>query len=160
MKQLEFEFTNLVKEHKTSIFTVCYMFSSDEDEVNDMFQETLVNLWRGYEKFRGESKISTWIWRVALNTCISWQRKKKETVPLDLSMKLYADDGDSDLSQIRMLHKRIQRLQPFDKAIVLLWLEGLSYQEIAEIMGVKESNVGVRLYRIKEQLKNQKQEEE
>lgn len=160
MKQLEFEFTNLVKEHKTSIFTVCYMFSSDEDEVNDMFQETLVNLWRGYEKFRGESKISTWIWRVALNTCISWQRKKKETLPLDLSMKLYSDDGDSDLSQIRMLHKRIQRLQPFDKAIVLLWLEGLSYQEIAEIMGVKESNVGVRLYRIKEQLKNQKQEEE
>lgn len=77
----EQEFTNLVNEHKATIYTVCYMFSKDEDEVNDLFQDILINLWRGIETFKGDSKVSSWIYRVSLNTCISAERKKR--IPTD-----------------------------------------------------------------------------
>ena len=67
----------MVREHKSTVYTVCYMFSKDTDEVNDLFQEVLINLWKGFDSFRGESKVDTWIWRIVLNTCISDDRKKK-----------------------------------------------------------------------------------
>lgn len=76
MKEKEKEFEQIVREHKNTIYTVCFMFSKDTDEVNDLFQETLINLWRGFENFRGDSSVKTWIWRVSLNTCISSERKK------------------------------------------------------------------------------------
>ena len=77
MDNKETEFAQIVKEHKNTIYTVCYMFSKDSDEVADLFQEVLINLWRGFEKFRGESSVSTWVWRVSFNTCITFERKKK-----------------------------------------------------------------------------------
>lgn len=155
MKSLELEFAQIVKEHKSTIYTVCYMFSKDEDEVADLFQDILIKLWEGFGKFRGESNINTWIYRVSLNTCISAERKKKrkgEILPLTMDVNLF-DDGDEDLKQVRMLQKRISALGPFDRAIVLLWLENLSYEEIASIVGISVKNVSVRLFRIKEQLK-------
>ena len=76
----EQEFSQLVHEHKSSIYTVCYMFSKDEDEVNDLFQEILINLWRGIDSFKGEAKLSSWIYRISLNTCISADRKKKRAL--------------------------------------------------------------------------------
>ena len=81
MNNQEQQFAQLVREHKSTIYTVCYMFSHDEDEVNDLFQETLINMWKGINSFREESKISTWIYRVALNTCLLQERKKKREVP-------------------------------------------------------------------------------
>ena len=131
------------------------MFSKDEEEVADLFQDILVNLWNGFAKFRGDSSERTWIYRVALNTCISAERKKKrkgETVPLDMNINLF-DDSVEDMKQVRMLQNRISRLGPFDRAIVLLWLEGMPYDEIAAIVGITTKNVSVRLYRIKEELK-------
>ncbi len=136
------------------------MFSKDEDEVADLFQDILINLWKGFSKFRGESNIKTWIYRVSLNTCISSDRKKKrkgETVPLDMNINLF-DDSQEDTKQIRMLQGRISRLGPFDRAIVLLWLENLSYDEIGAIVGITAKNVSVRLFRIKEQLRNMSDE--
>lgn len=136
------------------------MFSKDEDEVADLFQDILINLWKGFPKFRGESSVRTWIYRVSLNTCISSERKKKrkgETVPLDLDINLF-DDSMEDLKQIRLLQSRISRLGPFDRAIVLLWLENLSYDEIGAIVGITAKNVSVRLFRIKEQLRNMSDE--
>ena len=136
------------------------MFSKDEDEVADLFQDILINLWKGFSKFRGESNIRTWIYRVSLNTCISSDRKKKrkgETVPLDMNINLF-DDNQEDTKQIRMLQGRISRLGPFDRAIVLLWLENLSYDEIGAIVGITAKNVSVRLFRIKEQLRNMSDE--
>jgi RNA polymerase sigma-70 factor (ECF subfamily) len=136
------------------------MFSKDEDEVADLFQDILVNLWKGFENFRGESSVRTWIYRVSLNTCISADRKKKrkgETVPLDMSINLF-DDSAEDIRQVRMLQNRISRLGPFDRAIVLLWLENLSYDEIGAIVGISAKNVSVRLFRIKEQLRNMSDE--
>ncbi|MBE6243129.1 MAG: sigma-70 family RNA polymerase sigma factor [Bacteroidales bacterium] len=160
MDTLELDFARTVREHKGTIYTVCYMFSKDEEEVADLFQDILVNLWKGFAKFRGESSVRTWIYRVSLNTCISAERKKKrkgETVPLDMDINLF-DDSVEDLKQIRMLQNRISRLGPFDRAIVLLWLENLSYDEIGAIVGITAKNVSVRLFRIKEQLRNMSDE--
>ncbi len=154
MTQLEQQFTKTVTEHKSTIYTVCYMFSQDADEVNDLFQEVLVNLWKGFESFEQRSDIRTWIYRVALNTCISLDRKKRRQATARLSMDINLfEDRDEDTRQVDMLHKRIAQLQPFDRAIVLLWLENLPYDEIGEIVGISAKNVGVRLYRIREQLK-------
>ena len=153
MKTTEKDFSRIVKQHKSTIYTVCYMFSKDADEVNDLFQEVLINLWKGFSSFQGRSDLSTWIWRVSLNTCISCERKKKlDTVPLSMEINLF-EDQDEDSQQIQLLHKRIHQLKPFDRAIVLLWLENLSYEEIGAIVVITAKNVGVRLYRIKEELK-------
>lgn len=150
----EQDFARLVGEHKSTIYTVCYMFSKDEDEVNDLFQEILINLWRGIDSFKGDAKVSSWIYRVSLNTCISADRKKKRAHAerLDMNIDLY-EDNDADTKQIQMLHKRIHRLRPFDRAIVLLWLEGIPYDEIGAIVGISAKYVSVRLSRIREELK-------
>ena len=154
MQQDEQYFTDLVKQHKSTIYSVCYMFSTDKDEVDDLFQESLINLWRGLPSFEGRSQVATWVWRVTLNTCISSDRKKRRnaTVPLTMDIDLF-DQSNEQGAQAQLLRDRIQRLQPFDRAIVLLWLESMSYDEIAAIVGISPKNVGVRLYRIKEQLK-------
>ncbi|MBQ3882553.1 MAG: sigma-70 family RNA polymerase sigma factor [Bacteroidales bacterium] len=152
----EQEFEKMVRENRSTIYTVCYMFSSDQDEVADLFQETLINLWRGSGTFRGESALSSWIYKVALNTCISSDRKKKRglsTVPLTMDVDMF-DEKEEDLRQFNILRGRISKLGPFDRAIVLLWLENLSYEEIGQIVGITPKNVSVRLVRIKEQLKN------
>ena len=130
------------------------MFTKDTDEVNDLFQEVLVNLWKGMSSFKGQSDIRTWIYRIALNTCISTDRKKKiTTIPLSMDANLFQDQ-DEDTKQVKLLHNRISKLQPFDKAIVLLWLENISYDEIGEIVGISTKNVASRLFRIKEKLRS------
>ncbi len=153
MTQQEFE--TMVREHRGTIYTVCYMFSTDRDEVADLFQEVLINLWRGAGTFRGDSALNSWIYKVALNTCITWDRKKKRGVKTEpLSMDIDPFDGSAENTrQANLLRERIARLNPFDRAIVLLWLENISYEEIGQIVGISTSNVSVRLVRIKEQLK-------
>ena len=155
MKPKEQEFTSIVKEHKSTIYTVCYMFSKDADEVNDLFQEILLNMWKGFDGFQGRSNIKTWIYKVALNTCITIDRKKKKrnTVELSLDINLY-EDNDSDTKQIKLLYDRRNKLGPFDRAIILLWLDNMPYDEIGAVVGISPKNVSVRLVRIKEQLKN------
>ena len=155
MTNLERQFAQTVSDHKSTIYTVCYMFSKDADEVNDLFQEVLVNVWKGFESFEHRSDIKTWIYRIALNTCISIDRKKKRASVVKLTMDINLfEDRDEDTKQVDMLHKRISKLQPFDRAIVLLWLENLPYEEIGQIVGISTKNVSVRLFRIREQLKN------
>lgn len=154
MENRETEFETMVRRHKNTIYTVCYMFSKDQDEVNDLFQDILINLWKGFDGFRGDSKVDTWIWRVSLNTCISDDRKKKrrgEKVPLDMATNLYTDT-DNDSKQIQQLYARINKLGVMDRAIVLLWLENMSYDEIGAIIGITPKNVSVKLVRIKQQL--------
>ena len=154
MTTLESKFAQTVAEQKSTIYTVCYMFSQDADEVNDLFQEVLVNLWKGFEGFEHRSDVRTWVYRVALNTCISLDRKRRRSKSVKLTMDINLfEDRDEDTRQVDMLHKRISRLHPFDRAIVLLWLENLSYEEIGQIVGITAKNVSVRLFRIKEQLK-------
>lgn len=149
------QFSVMVRQNKNTIFTVCYMFSKDQEEVNDLFQEVLIRLWQGFDNYKGNSKERTWIYRVALNTCISFDRKKRRHNKKQVYM---GDDlfgcNEHDSQQTEVLHKRITRLRPLDRAIVLLWLEDISYEEIGSIIGITAKNVSVRLYRIREQLKN------
>ncbi len=108
--------------------------------------------------FEERSDIKTWIYRIALNTCISIDRKKKRHPETRLSMNVNLFE-EKDNEQVAMLHKRINKLQPFDRAIVLLWLENISYDEIGEIIGISAKNVSVRLFRIRQQLRNMSNEE-
>ena len=155
MNDQEKRFAQLANEHKSTIYSVCYMFSQDEDEVTDLFQETLINMWKGIDSFRDESKINTWIYRVALNTCLLQERKKKkevQKVPLAMDVNFF-EDTDANATQVRQLHQRIGKLGLVDRAIVMMWLEDMSYDEIGAVMGITPQNVGVKLFRIKEQLK-------
>ena len=154
MEDKEKEFARIVKEHKRRIYTVCYMFSKDADQVADLFQEILINMWKGFSSFRGESSISTWIWRVSLNTCINTSKKgsRLETIPLNVNINPY-EDVDEEALQVRQLYDRINRLGLVDRSLILLWLENLSYEEIGAIMGISVKNVSVKRVRIREKLK-------
>ena len=162
MSLTEKEFSNIVKEHRSTIYTVCYMFSNNQDEVADLFQEVLINLWKSLPSFEGRSQMRSWIYRVALNVCVSLDRKRKKlhTVPLTMDINPYEEtETNQNSKQIDILRRRIARLPQFDRAIVLLWLENMSYEEIGAIVGITPKNVSVKLYRIKEQLKNMSSEE-
>lgn len=155
MEKKQESFERLVRSNKDTIYTVCYMFSKDEDEVADLFQETLINIWKGLSSFSGnDGALRGWIYRVALNTCISLDRKKRlrNTIPLTMDVNLF-DPAEERVLCADQLHRRICKLQPFDRAIVLLWLEDLPYEEIGQILGISTKNVSVRLVRIREQMK-------
>ena len=128
--------------HRTTIYTVCFMFSKDKDEVNDLYQEVSIHLWNGFDSFAQKSDIKTWIYRVSLNTCISFDRKKKRrnTVPLTMDIDLY-EETDHKSRQIQALYRRINQLDPFDKAIILLWLENLPYDEIGGLESENSSKI-------------------
>jgi len=156
MTDLEKEFTKLVREYKSTIYSICMMFAETPDETNDFVQEALVNIWKGFQSSQDICK--TWVWRVTMNSCVSIDRKKKKRVdecPLsaDLENVLSVSDSSDRNANVKMLYDRIHQLNLFDRAIVMLWLEGMSYDEIAEIIGISIKNVSVKLIRIKEQLK-------
>lgn len=151
----EFEFTHLILEHKSTIYAVCYMFSKDRDEIDDLFQEILMRLWKGFGSFRGQSDVKTWIYRVSLNTCLDQDKKKRrrgERVPLSVDIDPFEGTDDRAL-QTRQLYSRISKLGLVDRGIILLWLEGLSYDEIAAVVGISVGSVSVRLVQIKNKLK-------
>ena len=156
MKEIELEFTKLVREYRKTIYTVCYFFSDNPTEVDDLFQEVLISLWKSFAKFRGDCSPKTWIWQVSLNTCCNIDRNNKRrvaTIPLAID-KDVMNDSDEVGQQIKMLYNRINKLELFDRAIILLWLESMSYDDIAAIVGISTSAVTSRLFRIKEQLKS------
>ena len=152
----EHQFELLVRQHKRTIYTVCYMFSHNKTEIDDLFQEILIRLWNGFDHYEGRSSAQTWVYRVALNTAINQDKKERhriETIPLTVDIDPYeADDPSSQ--QIRELYNLISRLDFIDRSLVLLWLEGVSYDEIGAIIGITPNNVGVKLARIKEKLVN------
>ena len=157
MKDLEHEFEEMVRKNRGTIYTVCYMFSNDQDEVADLFQEVLINLWKSLPSFKGRSDVRSWIYRVSLNVCISLDRKKRrhKTVPLTMDINPFEEtETNRNSRQMDMLRLRIAKLGQYDRAIIMLWLENMNYEEIAAIMGISVKNVSVRLYRIKEELKN------
>ncbi len=155
---IESGFQRLVMEQKSTIYSVCYMFAESKTVADDLFQETLINLWQGYEKFRGESNPRTWVYRVSLNTCLSYKRKKQvKTVPLDISPDILSESTSVGRQNV-LLHERITRLEPFDRAIILLWLEDLPYEDIAAIAGISVSALSTRLVRIRKKLISLNQE--
>lgn len=148
------DFERFIADYKSTVYSVCFMFADTRMHADDLFQEVLINLWSGYDKFRGDASIRSWVYRVSMNTCISYQRKKKvSTVSLNLASDI-TNGSSTQSKQTQQLHRRIQKLEPLDRAIVLLWLENLPYDEIAAIIGTSARNIGVRLVRIREKLKN------
>ena len=155
--QQEKDFLLLIESHKRVIYKVCYMYATDDELLNDLYQEIVMNLWRAYPSFRGESSPATWIYRISLNTCISYRRKSKhqiQAVTLPVNFEAFAEDDGNKSSQLRELYRLLHALNPLERALILLWLEERSYDEIARIVGISKNNVGVRLNRIREKLKN------
>lgn len=154
---MENEFMELVNGNRALIFKVCNLYCRDAGGRHDLFQEIVLQLWRSFPGFRKESSGSTWIYRVALNTAVSNFRKenrKPEKNPIGLT-ELDIPDLTNHLGkqeELDSLYQAIQQLTEIEKAIILLYLDEKSYEEISEIMGISISNVGVRLNRIKNKL--------
>ena len=153
--ELEQAFIQMIRKNEKIIYKVCSFYVSEQSPMEDLYQETVLNLWKSFPNFRNESSFSTWIYRIALNSCISGIRKDskhRRQVPLALSEEI-AFEPDSMEEEIRELYRLIYQLKNVERAIILLWLEEKSYQEIAEITGLSLSNVATKLKRIKENLK-------
>lgn len=155
----EREFALLIKEHSRIINKVSFFYASDKMPFEDLRQEIYVNIWLGLNKFRGESKMSTWIYRVAVNSALMAIRSSKpriETVSLDLGILNVSTELDDDQREnLQALQLLINRLEDMEKAIILLWLDEFSYDEIAYTVGLKRNTVAVKIHRIKEKLAKQ-----
>lgn len=161
MDHVEQEFVTLIQEYERVIYKVCYLYTTPHATLNDLYQEVVINLWKAYPKFRNECKISTWIYRIALNTCISFIRKEKN-IPEIVTLSQIADRiEETDETQVilKRLYSMINRLGQLEKSIVLLYLEDKSYEEIAEITGLTLTNVATKLSRIKDKLRKMNKEE-
>lgn len=151
----EQQFKKILAEYRPLISKVCYMYAPDPDTYKDLYQEVMINLWQGFARFRGECRLSTWIYRLAINSCVSFHRTIKRHIEGAVSIDEKADmrcDDDSHLSDLREMYRLISVLNPLDKALIMLWLDEKSYDEIAEITGLTRANVASRLHRIKAKL--------
>ena len=161
MESTEKAFIALVKAYERIIYKVCYLYTTPRATLNDLYQDVVLNLWKAFPKFRHECKMSTWVYRIALNTCISFIRKEKN-IPEIVTLTQEADrseEEDETEAMLRQLYRMINRLGELDKSITLLYLEEKSYEEIAEITGLTVTNVATRLSRIKEKLRKMNKEE-
>ena len=154
----EESFVKQLKENQNIIHKICRLYTSDEDAHKDLFQEITIQLWKAYPQFRGDSKFTTWAYRVGLNTAITLYRKKKrsvDTTPFDTEFYRMKDDeyNFEEEEQLALLYKAVQQLNDIDKALVFLYLEDKDYQEIADTMGITEVNARVKMNRIKGKLK-------
>jgi RNA polymerase sigma-70 factor (ECF subfamily) len=152
---LKEEYTSMVMEYKDVIFKVCYIYA-EKEYIDDYYQEVLIQLWRSFPHFRGDAKLSSWIYKISLNTCISFVRKKKRkplSKPLCLEVDIYDNDFEKR-QQLEELYNLINKLNKLEKSVILLWLEERSYDEIASITGLSRANVATKLRRIKDKLKN------
>lgn len=163
MKQqdLEQQFLTLIENNKKTIYKVSLMYSDGPEHQQDIYQDIVLNLWTSFPTFRGESKTSTWVYRIALNTCVSELRKKNSrplTSPLTYDLEQLMDDDGAYREQVRQLYRLINRLSQLERAVILLWLDEKSYDEIGSILGITSSNVGVKINRIKEKLRQMNNE--
>ena len=150
------EFDSFIKEYSRIINKVCWAYATPKVPYEDLRQEILTNLWLGFESFKGMSKLSTWVYRVAVNSALMAIRNfkpKVETLPIELTYAdISSEANDANIEQLAALHELINQLLPIEKAIILLWLDEYSYEEIAEIIGIERNNVATKLHRIKNKL--------
>ena len=155
-KELEQEFLNMVEAQKRTIYKVCYMYANERDDLNDLFQETVLNLWKSFPRYRGESTLNTWVYRIAMNTCITFLRRsntRPQTIPMTANVADLMAEEESKAGQLQELYRLINQLGKLERALILLWLEERSYDEMADILGISKANVAVKLFRTKEKLK-------
>lgn len=150
---METDFVVLINQHRGLIYKICHLYADRRDDREDLFQDIVLQLWRAFPSFKGESLISTWMYRVALNTAISWFRKEKRKPGMQRISVVELQLPDLEpTGETEILHQAIQHLTQVEKAIVILYLDEKSYQEISDIIGISSSNVGVRINRIKMKL--------
>lgn len=151
------EFLSLVQKHRGIIYKICRSYTKNSDDLQDLFQEIVLQLWNSFDTFQGKSKFSTWMYRVALNTSITLYRKGKRQPELsdtEVSMIRKIEDVDEETQEkVDALYRAIHKLNDIDKALVLLYLDDLPYKEIAETLGISEVNARVKMNRAKQKLK-------
>lgn len=157
-KNLEHQFVSNLEKHQNIVHKICRMYTSDQESHNDLFQEITIQLWKAYPKFRGDSKFSTWMYRVALNTAITLYRKSKKRIKTQdidgVSFKIEAREyTDETEQQLKLMYQAVKELSDIDKALVFLYLEDQSYKEISETLGITEVNARVKMNRIKKALR-------
>lgn len=154
------DFKSIIDSYHPILYKIGRVYAS-EDEFDDLYQEMLVNLWKGLPNFQGNSKISTWIYRVVLNTALTFQRDKKRKPTGNVDFESFQNTWHSDDEQsgekeqeIKQLYNAIRMLKKDERSLILLYLDEKSYDEMAEILGLTSTNVGVKINRIKKKLYN------
>ena len=151
-------FLELIEQNQDIVHKICRLYASNTHDRRDLSQDIICQLWRSYQSFRGDSKFTTWMYKVALNTALLNLRRHRRSLPTE-SLKKYHGDIPAETgrqekhAKITSLYAAINQLRKFDRAIVLLYLEQFTYNEIADVIGITETNVSVRLVRIKKKLK-------
>ncbi len=159
LTQKEKEFSQLIKDNQGLIIKISRLYTNSLEEEEDLFQEIVLQLWKSYESFKGDSKISTWMYRVALNTAITLFRKKNRSPQTDRLQDFHQgsypqEDGqDEKQQQIDLMYKVIKMLPNVERAIVMMYLDDLPYREIAGNLGISEVNARVKMNRLKKTLK-------
>lgn len=152
------QFMQMIQQNEGIIYKVASFYTDKDHPLSDLYQEVVLNLWKAFPSFRGESKYSTWIYRIALNTCISFYRRSRKNVTyVDISMDI--PDVESNNEEIQELYRLINQLGKIERALVLLYLDDKPYKEIAEITGLSVTNVATKLSRIKDKLKQMSNEQ-
>jgi RNA polymerase sigma-70 factor (ECF subfamily) len=157
-------FSDWLAGHKGILFKVVHAYAFEHADRQDLFQEIAIQVWRSVDTYRGESSVSTWMYRVALNTAIAWTRKEdrhqRGKQPLEVVEGLLTAAPSAGLDpRVEWLYQQIAQLKDVDRSVALLLLDGFSYKEIAAIVGLSESHVGVRIHRIKAALAGKRAEE-
>lgn len=148
-------FKDIFKANSKKIFHLCYGYTGDEDVANDLMQETFMKVWQNLEKFRNQALISTWIYRIAVNTCLSYLRVEKRQAKDELTdniIETRAEEVSEKNEQVAALYKCIAKLEENERIIITMVLDEVPYPEIAEISGISEGNLRVKIHRIKHKL--------
>lgn len=153
------DFVRIIKQHEGVIFKITTMYTDNRDDQKDLYQDVVYQLWKSFDSFRSESKISTWMYRIALNTALTRLKKSKRmgnAVSIDRVVLEQTDNYDREFEEkLGVLYAHIKQLNVIEKGLMLLLLEGKKYEEIAEITGLSPSNVGTKISRIKQKLAKQ-----
>ena len=157
-KELEHNFVSQLEANQNIVHKICRLYTNNADAHNDLFQEITIQLWRAFPKFRGDSKFSTWMYRVALNTAITLYRKSKRTIMTQdyesISFKISSEDYDDTVEeQLKLMYSAVKDLNDIDKALVFLYLEDKNYREISLTLGISEVNARVKMNRVKVKLR-------
>jgi RNA polymerase sigma factor (sigma-70 family) len=155
--EAEKQFEKCITEHELLIYKVCRIYTYSKADRQDLFQEIVIQLWKAFPKFKGQSKFSTWLYRVAINTAISGLRKKKDFIysyePDALPQQIDDNRSFEEEEKFQLLYEAIARLNTVEKAIVMLYMEDKSYEEMEDILGLSQGNLRVKMSRIKEKLR-------
>lgn len=157
-KETEDKFVTLLEENQNIVHKICRLYTNNQDQHNDLFQEITIQLWRAFPKFRGDSKFSTWMYRVGLNTAITLYRKSKRSIKTQdydsVMFRISSEEYDDTIEQqLKLMYSAVKELNDIDKALVFLYLEDKNYKEISETLGITEVNARVKMNRVKTKLK-------